>query len=148
MLLLVYEGDGQASDRAHLRACLRCAARYQRLVQDLQVIGDALRGAPPLPGAVRRPHILRGPSVAVAAALAAIVMFAGVEAWMWRESVLWVRPQPKGSDTDALPFLEEVSAVLSSTGDASGAAIAMLPPAPEFADVTGVPEVEWPDEGE
>lgn len=147
-LLLVHEGDGSASDRTHLRACLRCAAHYQRLVQDLQVIGEALRGAPPLLAVVRRPHILRRRTAAVAAALAAIVMFAGVEAWMWRESVSWVRPQPKGTDADALPFLEQVSAVLSSTGDASDVAIAMLIPAPDLTDVAGVPEVEWSDESE
>ena len=147
-LLLVHEGDGSASDRTHLRACLRCAAHYQRLVQDLQVIGEALRGAPPLPAVVRRPPILRRRTAAVVAALAAMVMFAGVEAWMWRESVLWVSPKPSGDDTETLAFLEEVSRTLSSTGDASGVATVMLTPAPDLTDVAGVPEVEWSDESE
>ncbi len=147
-LFLVHEGDASETDRAHVRACLGCAARHQRLVRDLQVIGDALRGAPPLFAVVPRRRILRRPAAAVAAVVVALVVFGGIEAWMWRESVSWVRPRPKGGDADPLPFLEKVSAVLSSTDDASGAAIAMLVPVPDFTDVTGVPEVEWRDEWE
>ena len=145
-LLLLHKGEGGESDRAHLRACLSCAGRYQQMGLDLEVIDQALEQAPPLRAARRRPSDVRRRSVAVAVALAVIVVFAGVEAWRWRESVSWVHPRPKGGDADPLPFLEKVSAVLSSTDDASGAAIAMLVPAPDFTDVTGVPEAEWSDE--
>ncbi|MGH7262629.1 MAG: hypothetical protein ACREH7_01730, partial [Candidatus Rokuibacteriota bacterium] len=146
-LLLVHEGDGSALDRTHLRACLGCAARYQRLIQDLQVIGHALRGAPPA-AALSRPRVLPWRSFAAAAALAALALFVGVEAWMWRESVLWVSPKPSGGDTETLAFLEEVSRTLSSTGDATGVATVMLSPAPDLADVAGGPEVQWSDESE
>jgi hypothetical protein len=146
-LLLVHQGDGSALDRTHLRACLGCAARYQRLIQDLQVIDDALRGAPPA-AALSRPRMIPWRSFAAAAALAALALFVGVEAWMWRESVLWVSPKPSGDDTESLAFLEEVSRALSSTADASGVATVMLSPAPDMADVAGVSEVEWSDESE
>jgi len=136
-LLLLHEGEGSESDRAHLRACLRCAGRYQQMGLDLEVIDQALEQAPPLRAARRHPSDVRRRSVAVAVALAVIVVFAGVEAWRWRESVSWVRPQATGGDADTLRFLAEVSAVLSSTGDASP---------PDFADVAAMPETGWSDE--
>ena len=146
-LLLIHYGEGSAAERTHLGSCLGCAARHQRLVRDLQVIGDALRGAPPA-AALSRPRTLPWRSLAAAAALAALALFVGVEAWMWRESVLWVSPKPSGGETETLAFLEEVSRTLSSTGDAPGVATVMLSPAPDLADVAGGPEVQWSDESE
>lgn len=145
-LWLLHEGDGSASHQAHLLTCPRCTVRYQRLVQDLQVISDALGAVPPSPAVFHRSGALRYRTVALAAALAALVVFAGVEAWIWRMSVSWVRPQPKGSDADALPFLEEVSQILSPTGDPSGVTIVVLGPTPEFADLMGAPEATWLDD--
>ena len=146
-LLLIHHGEGGAPERTHLGSCLGCAARYQRLVGDLRVIAGALRGAPPA-AALSRPRTVSWRSFAAAAALAALALFVGVEAWMWRESVLWVSPKPSGDDTETLAFLEEVSRTLSSTGDASGVATVMLSPAPDLTDMAGVPEVEWSDESE
>lgn len=143
-LLLIHYGEGGARERTHLGSCLGCAARYQRLVRDLQVIAGALRGAPPA-AALSRPRTLPWRSSA-AAALAALALFVGVEAWMWRESVLWVSPKPSGDDTETLAFLEEVSRTLSSAGDASGVATVMLSPAPDVTDATAAPEVDWSGE--
>lgn len=146
-LLLIHYGEGSAPERTHLGSCLGCAARYQRLVRDLQVIAGALRGAPPA-AALSRPRTLPWRSFAGAAALAALALFVGVEAWMWRESVLWVSPKPSGDDMETLAFLEEVSRTLSSTGDASGVATVMLTRAPDLTDVAGLPEVESSEEWE
>lgn len=143
-LLLIHYGEGGARERTHLGSCLGCAARYQRLVRDLQVIAGALRGAPPA-AALSRPRTLSWRSSA-AAALAALALFVGVEAWMWRESVLWVSPKPSGDDTETLAFLEEVSRTLSSAGDASGVATVMLSPAPDVTDVAAAPAVDWSGE--
>ena len=146
-LLMIHYREGSAPERTHLGSCLGCAARYQRLVRDLQVIAGALRGAPPAM-ALSRPSTLWWRSFAAAAALAALALFVGVEAWMWRESVLWVSPKPSGEDTETLAFLEEVSRTLSSTGDASGVATVMVFPAPDVTDATAAPEVDWSGEGD
>lgn len=136
-LLLSSYGEGSEEDRAHLRACLDCAHRYQRLSRDLELIGRALREGPPVAAVGRLPGAVRRRGLVVAAALTALAVFGGVEAWMWRESVLWVRPQTEAGDASALRFLAEVSAVLSSTGDA---------PTLDFADVAAMPETGWSDE--
>lgn len=136
-LLLSSYGEGSEEDRAHLRACLDCAQRYQRLSRDLELIGRALREGPPVAAVGRLPGAVRRRGLVVAAALTALAVFGGVEAWMWRESVLWVRPQTEAGDADALRFLAEVSAVLSSTGDA---------PTLDLADVAAMPEAGWSDE--
>ncbi len=146
-LLLIHYGEGSAGERTHLGSCLGCAARYQRLVRELQVIAGALRGAPPA-AALSRPPTLSWRSFAAAAALATLALLVGVEAWMWRESVSWVSPKPSGEETETLAFLEEVSRTLSSTGDASGVAIVMLSPAPDVTDATAAPEVDWFGEGD
>jgi hypothetical protein len=144
-LLLIHYGEGSVRERAHLGSCLACAARYQRLVRELQVIVGALRGAPP-PSALSRPRTLPWRSFAAAAALAALALFVGVEAWMWHESVSWVSPKRGGDDTETLAFLEEVSRTLSSTGDASGVVTVMLSPASDVTDATAAPEVDWSGE--
>jgi hypothetical protein len=84
--------------------------------------------------------------LAVAAALAAVVALGGLEVWMWHESVSWVRPQENAGDAETLRFLEKVSAVLSSPDDAGRTAIVMFAPSPDFTDMGGAPEGEWPEE--
>jgi len=42
-LLQAYYGEGDASKEPHLRTCLRCAGRLQRLTRDLQAVEQALR---------------------------------------------------------------------------------------------------------
>src|SRR3989442_14475678 len=79
-LLWVYEGEGTSRERAHVETCAACATRYQRLVHDLEVIGQVLREAPSS-GAV--PHLrsslrLRWMPVAAALAVAFLVVGGGV----------------------------------------------------------------------
>jgi hypothetical protein len=45
-LLAHATGDGDATTRAHLRQCLRCAARQQALRADLTLLHDALASGP------------------------------------------------------------------------------------------------------
>ena len=125
-LWLIHQGESEESRRAHLRRCPRCETRYQRLVQDLRVIDQTLRQTPPSLWVVRPARALRSRAFAVAAVLAAIVTLGGLEMWMWYQSLAWVQPRPDTNNVDA--FLEEVSAVLSSPDNASGSAVAMLPP--------------------
>lgn len=144
-LVQAYYGEGDAADRAHLGACLRCAARYQRLARDLQAIGQALAAAPPV-GASRPGRAFRRRRVLVAAvALVGLAAFAGLEGWMWRESFLWVRPASRAMDAGDLRFLAEVSTILSPAGDVSGGAF--LTPAPEAASAPAA-DTDWTDEAE
>ena len=45
-LLLAAIGEGRAEESAHLASCRSCSGRYAQMVGDLDVIGNALRGAP------------------------------------------------------------------------------------------------------
>ncbi len=134
LLLQAYYGEGDASKKPHLRTCLRCAGRLQRLTRDLQAVEQALREAPPV-AAVRYRPAARRRGVAVAAGLAAVLLFAGVEAWLWRESIVWVQPKPDHEPAETLVFLEQVSMVLSSTASLA------LPS--DDTDEPGGGEAEW-----
>jgi hypothetical protein len=143
-LLQAYYGEDDASKESHVRTCLRCAGRLQRLTRDLHAIEHALRGALPV-AAVRDRAAAHWRGVAVAAALAAVVVFGGVEAWLWRESIIWVQPKPDHDPAETLAFLEQVSMVLSSTGEEGNALGAVLALPSEDADEPGAGEAEWLD---
>lgn len=143
-LLEAYYGEGAASKEPHVRTCLRCAGRLQRLTRDLHAIKHALRGAPPI-AAVRHRVAARGRGVAVAAGLAAVILFGGVEAWLWRESIVWVQPKPDRDPAETLAFLEQVSMVLSSTGEEGSALGVVLALPSDDADEPGAGEAEWLD---
>ena len=143
-LLQAYYGEGDASKEPHLRTCLRCAGRLQRLTRDLQAVEQALREAPPV-AAVRHRAGARRRGVAVAAGLAAVLLFAGVEAWLWRESIVWVQPKPDHEPAETLAFLEQVSLVLSATGEEGNAFGAVLALPSDDADEPGGGEAEWPN---
>lgn len=143
-LLEAYYGEDDASKAPHVRTCLRCAGRLQRLTRDLHAIKHALRGAPRI-AAVRHRAAARGRGVAVAAGLAAVVLFGGVEAWLWRESIVWVQPKPDRDPAETLAFLEEVSMVLSSTGEEGNGLGAVLALPSDDADEPGAGEAEWLD---
>lgn len=140
--LLLYEGEGTGVHRAHLEACAACAARYQRLVHDLEVIGQVLREAPPPQAVPHRSHPLRIRWVPVTAALALTLALVWGGVWMRGPSPPGL---PAGARNEAiLLFLEEVSAALFSTVDASAAV--MPTPVSNFAYLQAALEGEWPCE--
>ena len=108
MLMLLQAGEGSAEERAHLRACPRCAACYRALEDDLGVIADALRAGPP-PGAVH-PR-LRWRAVG---ALAATVALAVGGAWMWRAAQV----PPPGGGNDVSALVEDLAGTLFATPEA------------------------------
>lgn len=125
-LLLIHYGEGHATQRAHLAACGRCAARYRRVVEDLELISDIFERVPAAV-TVRRPtRAPWGRRVAVAAMLAGVVVLAGVEVRQWRDTQVLVREQRTANDTDTLRFLAEVSNDLSGS---SYGEVSWLPPA-------------------
>ena len=147
-LLLLYEGEGTSADRDHLEVCTDCTTRYQRLGQDLKLIGQVLREPPPLRQAQDRSpqalpyrfHPLRIRWMPVAAALA--VTLTSVWGGMWERSPSPpVLPAEAGSEAVFLS-LEEMAAALFSTAEVS----AELVPAPvsNLAYLQAALEGEWP----
>ncbi len=130
-LLLVHYGEGRAAHLAHLEACSDCAARYRQLVGDLELIGHALER---MPTAITVPRRSRAPWprwVTVAAVLSAGVVVAGVEMWLWPDTLVMVRVQRNTDEADTLRFLAEVSAALPAQSDGE---TLVLPPAPHLSD--------------
>ncbi len=151
-LLLLYEGEGTSAHRAHLKTCVACATRHQRLVRDLEVIGQVLREAPLLRQAQDRPpqvvpyrpHSLRLRWMPMAVALAVTLALVWGGVWVRRPSPP-VSPA-RARNEAALFFLEEVSTTLFSTVDARAA---MMPaPVSDFAYWQAALEGEWPCEGQ
>ena len=130
-LLLVHYGEGRAADLAHLEACADCAARYRQLVRDLELIGHTLEQMPDAITVRRRSHAPWRRRVAVAAVLAAGVVVAGVEAWLWRDTQVLVQGQRNIVEADTLRFLAEVSAALPAPSDEE---TLLFPPAPRLTD--------------
>ena len=112
MLMLLQAGEGSAEERAHLRACPRCAACYRALEDDLGVIADALRAGPP-PGATH-PARLRLRAVG---ALAATVALAVGGAWMWRTAQV----PPPGGGGDVSAQVEDLAGTLFATSEVTAA---------------------------
>ena len=110
-LMLLQAGEGSAEERAHLRACPRCAARHRALEDDLGVIADALRAGPP-PGAVH-PR-LRWRAVG---ALAATVALAVGGTWMWRAAQV----PPPGGGGDVSAQVEDLAGTLFATSEVTAA---------------------------
>lgn len=117
-LVLLHAGESMPAAREHLETCARCAARYQKLVHDLELIDRALRGIPPTVSIERAaaPRWQWMPAAATAAVL--IVAIAGGSVWL-RRSPVDVQPLIVVRSADTKAFLDEVSAVLFSTADAN-----------------------------
>jgi hypothetical protein len=130
-LLLVHYGEGHATEQAHLAACGRCAARYRRVVEDLELIRNALERMPAAVRVRRPTRVPWGGRIAVAAMLAGVAVLAGVEVRQWRGAQVPVREQWTADDTDTLRFLAQVSNDLSAPNDGQ---VSLLPPALYRAD--------------
>jgi len=109
--MLLQAGEGSAEERAHLRACPRCAARHRVLEDDLGVIADALRAGPP-PGRVH-PR-LRWRTVG---ALAATVALAVGAAWLSRGAPV----APPGGGGDVSAAVEDLAGTLFATPEVAAA---------------------------
>lgn len=105
-LLLLFEGEGTGDERAHLEACETCGDRYRRLVGDLQVVDQVLRGEPPRQPLRRSSRFLHRRWVPAVAALA--LMLVSVWGVMRVERKGSVAPEETRSEDVAL-FLEEAS---------------------------------------
>jgi hypothetical protein len=141
---LASDDEPAAADQAHVLACPGCASRYDALVRDLSLIRETLQAPPPeAPPRVR----LAGAGLrrlSLAAGVAALVLVVGLQAW--RERPAPPRPGPPPAE-ESLALLDEVSAVLWSTGSAGGIALGLVP-AIELAEAARPQEPEWFDRDE
>lgn len=117
-LILFRYDEGSDADRQHLASCLPCAARYHRLDRDLTAIGGALERGRSHGGPVRGRRY--GRMGLVAASVAALVVLASGEAWMWRASKS-IAPPRVALDAETVAFLDEIATFLAGEGDGNAA---------------------------
>jgi len=109
--MLLQAGEGSAEERAHLRACPRCAARHRALEDDLGVIADTLRADPP-PG--RAHPRLRWRAVGALAAAGALAVGG---AWLGRGAPVAAR----GGGGDVSAAVEDLAGTLFATSEVTAA---------------------------
>ncbi len=142
-LLLLAAGEGTSEQHTHLETCATCATRYQRFVQDLEVIERALQETSPSPVVSSRRFSLWVRWIPIAAALAATLVLVWGGVWLRQPS------QPiatrNASSEDVSRFLaNEISPVLFATNDLR---IATIPePVSNSAYLQAALEGGWPCE--
>lgn len=117
-LLLLYEGEGTSVQRGHLSECGSCGARYQRLVRDLERIGQVLREEPPPGVAIRGYYRLVVPWLSAAAGLLVALALAWGGLWMWNPTP--PVPSDSAGNEEVWSFLEETSTALLMPDSMSG----------------------------
>src|SRR4030095_8761125 len=104
-LLLLAADEGTSAQQAHLALCTACAARYRRVVHELESIERVLRETSPRPAPVPARLFVRRrwlPAVATLAALIALI---------W--GGMWLRQLPqsvvarKTVNKEVVAFLED-----------------------------------------
>ncbi len=100
-LFLLAAGEGTAQTRAHLRSCLHCARRYQRLTRQLHGIEWTLRETAP-PTVTYVPAVSHRYWVPLTAALAAALLL--IWGGVWTPSP---QLQPARRDSPLFFFAEE-----------------------------------------
>ena len=132
----VQAGEGTAAEYDHLRLCADCAERYDALLEDLELIGDVLKGPPPRRPAFAGAFSSRVPRLAVAGAgiaMLAVVLAAGS---LWRRSPATAEPQA----ANVRGLAEEVSIALLSADDLQPVSAS----GPDVSDVRAALSGRWP----
>ena len=140
-LLSMYDGEATIAHQAHLQTCTACAARYRQLIQDLEVIGQALQKAPPSRVNLSRSCVVSLRWVPVAAALAVVLVWAGI--WIWRPARQTL--SPVASSEDILQFVEKD--IAPALFPLAKTRVATLPvPVSDLTYVQAALDGEWPCE--
>jgi hypothetical protein len=124
-LWLLSEGQASCINRAHVAVCADCAARYQRLVNDLEVLRAALTAAPPVLAARTRRRATGAAWLTAMAATAAMLWLAWSGLWLLGPSPSVV---PQGGGQQAVwSFWEGVSETLFGPDDVGAVETVDLP---------------------
>ena len=112
----IYEGEGTATQQAHLQTCVACHGRYRALVHTLEEMSSSLQETPPPPVRMLRPfpYPVRWQSAVVG--LAVLLLLVGGSLWLRQ-----VPPptQPAVVYGEALtPLLEEFDTIVVMRLDA------------------------------
>ena len=114
----IYEGEGTATQQAHLQTCVACRGRYQTLVHTLETISSSLQKTPPPPVRLLRPFLFPVRWQSAAVGLAVLLLLVG--------GSLRLRPVPPSPrlalvySEELTPLLEEVDTIVVMTLDADG----------------------------
>ena len=111
----IYEGEGTATQQAHLQTCRACRVRYQALVHTLEEMSSSLQETPPPAVRIPRPfpYPVRWQSAVVG--LAVLLLLVG--------GSLWLRQVPPPTQSavvhgeELTPLLEEVDTIVVMTLD-------------------------------
>ena len=118
-LLLAAIGEGSAEQRAHLASCRTCSGRYAQMVGDLDVIGNALRGAPTRLASAPSSHHADRWWVAGLAMAATVTLIVALQ-WLRRPAStelarVSAAPSATARSRDVSADAEEVSAAMFDT---------------------------------
>jgi hypothetical protein len=121
-LVLAAIDERSAETRVHLGSCRSCSSRYAQLTGDLDVIGAALRGAPPRLTPAPSSHHTERFWVAAALAMAAAVTLIVALQWLRRPAgTEFARVSGASSATtrarDVSAYAEEVSEAMFDPAD-------------------------------
>ena len=132
-LVALHCGDGSDTDRAHVRVCRACDARYARLTQDLTLISRVLSEPPPPRASAYRliPRGMRWAPVAVA--LVGMMALTLAVPRLWSPSPVRVA----SATASAAVFADDVSAALFAVPNAPTLTLASADIAPLQAALTG-----------
>jgi len=113
--------DGTAGEPAHLRQCAECAERYDRLVEDLEMIARVLE-APPVPvGEPRRIWSWRTLWIPVAIGCAALAVLALDLGWLRTPPMAQApRAHVGASNSRLAAFAADLSDALFPAADTNG----------------------------
>ena len=134
-LAAVFAGDEAAGERAHLRACASCAARYAELERHMRLAVGALLEGPP----DGRPARVRGAAWRWVPAVAALGLALALVLTLAPSGEA---PVPPDLHADLRAATTELSAALFGIGDGSAAALSARVPAGQFA--SAALEGGWP----
>jgi hypothetical protein len=107
-MLRVHTREGTAAEHEHLRLCADCAERYDKLVQDLEMLHHVLEAPPPVHAPSRGGLALPLRWAPLALAALALLALAGSVVWLQRPAPVQIASRAPAVSA----FAADVSAAL------------------------------------
>lgn len=110
VLVMLSIGEGTAAEREHVVGCAACTGRYDEMLEDLEMIGEALRGVPPPDTVAGRSPLPSLRWLAVPAVAAAVVTIIAAAHWLLEPPAVEVRLRtPPVAAVPVISYAEEVA---------------------------------------